>query len=211
MIEKASRGKKREITEEEIRGYIAQGFYFRVKEVNGKKYITRRKGREEKSLGRFNDEKWSMISALTEDQTDEDMGKKPIETAVEKLGKIKLSDSFSLLEQLKEEVSLSRGLIMSIECLHNIDDYCTYWHWESKHGFFETLDKLDGQGPSSYKLRDIVFEGRVVKRWTVKAQAVFCANCPAYISMRDIAFVEAYQFTEREKYKEIFKQLLDRE
>ena len=56
MSEKPSRGKKREINEEEVSGYIDQGYYFRVKEVNGKKYITRRKGREERSLGRYSEE-----------------------------------------------------------------------------------------------------------------------------------------------------------
>ena len=39
MSEKPSRGKKREKNEEEISNYIDQGYYFRVKEVNGKKYI----------------------------------------------------------------------------------------------------------------------------------------------------------------------------
>ena len=61
MSEKTSRGKKREITEEEISRYIDQGYYFRVKEVNGIKYITRRKGREEKGMGRYTEEVWSMI------------------------------------------------------------------------------------------------------------------------------------------------------
>ena len=36
MDEKSSRGKKREITKEEISNYIDQGYYFRVKKVNGK-------------------------------------------------------------------------------------------------------------------------------------------------------------------------------
>ena len=47
-------------------------------------------------------------------------------------------------------------------------------------------------------LTDIVHEGRIEKRWTVKAQVVFCMNCPAYVSERDIAFVAAFQFLKGE-------------
>jgi hypothetical protein len=197
MSEKPSRGKKREITMEEISRYIHRGYYFRVKEVNGIKYITRRKGREERSLGRYTEEVWSMIERAR-NQTDEAIGDKPVETTVEKPVEITSPDTVGLLEQLKEEVSLSKGLIMFINCLHKVEGVCTYWHWESKPGFFDTLDKLDGQDQSSYMLTDIVNEGRVEKRWTVKAQGIFCLNCPSYVSVRDIAFVEAFQFLKDE-------------
>jgi len=197
MSEKPSRGKKREITEEEISRYINQGYYFRVKEVNGIKYITRRKGREERSLGRYTEEVWSMIERALS-QTDEAIGEKPVETTVEKPVEITSLDPLGLLEQLKEEVSLSKGVIMFTNCLHKVEGVCTYWHWESKPRFFTILDKLDGQDQSSYMLTDIVHEGRTEKRWTVKAQVIFCMNCPAYVSVRDIAFVEAFQFLKKE-------------
>ena len=199
MSDKSSRGKKREISEEEIRGYIEEGFYFRIKEVNGKKYITRRRGREEKSLGRHNDEVWSMISTLTRDSADENAGKIPIEEAVEKRGKIPCEET-SLIDRLRREISTSRMALMSVECEHITDGYCTYWYWESKPAFFDTFDELDGPDYSSYGLTEVVHVGEVVKRWAVKAHVTFCVNCPAYVSMRDIAFVEAFKFAEREKY-----------
>ena len=197
MSEKPSRGKKREITIEDISRYINQGYYFRVKEVNGIKYITRRKGSEERSLGRYTKEVWSMIER-TRNQTDEAIGEKPIETTIEKPVEKTSPDTLGLLEQLKEEVSLSKGLIMFTNCLHKVEGICTYWHWENKPRFFDILDKLDGPDASSYMLTDIVYEGRVEKRWTVKAQVVFCMNCPAYVSGRDIAFVEAFQLSKGE-------------
>jgi len=193
MSEKTSRGKKREITEEEISRYIDQGYYFRVKEVNGIKYITRRKGREEKGMGRYTEEVWSMIQRARS-QTDEAIGEKPVETTVEKT----FPDTLGILEQLKEEISVNKGLIMLTSCLHNVEGICTYWHWESKPGFFDILDRLDGPDPSSYILTDIVQEGQIEKRWTVKAQVIFCMNCPAYICERDIAFVEAFKFLKGE-------------
>ena len=193
MSEKSSRGKKREITEEEISRYIDQGYYFRVKVANGKKYITRRKGREEKSLGRYAEKVWSMI-LRARNQSDEAITEKPTETISEQPDENTLPDTHGIMEQLKEEISLSKALIMFTKCLHIEEGICTYWHWETKPGFFDILDKLDGVPLSSYALTDIVQEGRIEKRWTVKAQGLFCMNCPAYISAKDIAFVEAFKY-----------------
>ena len=193
MTEKSSRGKKREITEEEISGYIDQGYYFRVKETNGKKYITRRKGREEKSLGRYSEKVWSMI-LRAQNQIDEAISDKPTETTSEPPDEKPIPDARGSLDKLIGEISLSKALIMFTNCMHIDEGLCTYWHWETKPGFFDTLDKCDGVPESSYELTDIVQEGRIEKRWTVKAQGLFCMNCPAYISEKDIAFVEAFKY-----------------
>jgi len=192
MAEKSSRGKKREITTEEISNYVKQGYYFRVKEVNGTRYITRRKSREEKSLGRYTDEVWSMIEQ-EQKHKDKATDGKPAEIISEKPDEPTPLNTLGLLEQIIEEVAIGKGLIMYIGCLHNVEGTCTYWHWETKPGFFDTLDRLDASGPRSYKLTDIVHKGQIVKRWTVKAQVAFCMNCPAYISEKDIAFVEAFK------------------
>ena len=190
MSDESSRGKKREITEEEIKRYINQGYYFRVKESNGKKYITRRKGREERSLGRYTEKAWSMILRV---QNQKDDAVKPVETTIEKPDKKAFHDILDKMEQIKEEISISKGLIMFANCLHNIEGNCTYWHWETKPRFFESMDELDIVPQTSYKLTDIVHEGRIEKRWTVKAKVLFCMNCPTYISEKDIAFVEAFK------------------
>ncbi len=193
MSEKSSRGKKREITEEEISGYIDQGYYFRVKETNGKKYITRRKGREEKSLGRYAEKVWLMI-LRAQNQIDEAISERVTEIISEQPDEKSIPDTRRILDQLKEEISLSKALIMFTNCMHIEEGLCTYWHWETRPGFFDTLDKFDGVLESSYELTDIVQEGRIEKRWTVKAQGLFCMNCPAYISEKDIAFVEAFKY-----------------
>lgn len=193
MSEKSSRGKKREISDEEISGYIDQGYYFRVKEVKGKKYITRRKGREEKSLGRYAEKVWLMI-LRAQNQIDEAISEKPTETISEQPDEKLIPDTRRILDQLKEEISLSKALIMFTNCMHIEEGLCTYWHWETRPGFFDTLDKFDSVPESSYELTDIVQEGRIEKRWTVKAQGLFCLNCPAYISEKDIAFVEAFKY-----------------
>ncbi len=192
MSEKSSRGKKREITKEEILDYIDQGYYFRVKKVNGKKYITRRKGREEKSLGRYTDEKWSMIEQARK-QTDDSTLETAPEITVSKPEERTSVKPMELFKQLIEEASLSKGLIMFTDCLHKEDTMCTYWHWETRPSFFDTLDKLDGSGPSSYQLTEFLSEGQKVQRWKVKAQVAFCINCPAYIRKRDVASKEEYK------------------
>lgn len=193
MTDKSSRGKKREKTEEEISNYIDQGYYFRVKEVNGKKYITRRKGREEKSLGPHTERVWSTI-LNAQKQKNESNSEKPAEPTSEQPDEKPIQAAHGILEQLKEEISLSKALIMFTNCLHIMEGICMYWHWETRPGFFDTLDRLDSVPQSSYMLTDIVQEGRIEKRWTVKAQGLFCMNCPAYISEKDIAFVEAFKY-----------------
>jgi hypothetical protein len=195
MSETSSRGKKREISEEEISGYIDQGYYFRVKEVNGKKYITRRKGREEKSLGRYAEKVWLMI-LRAQNQIDA-ISEKPTETISDQPDEKPKPDTRGTLDQLKEEISLSKALIMFTNCMHITEGLCTYWHWETRPAFFDTLDKFDGVPESLYELTDIVQEGRIDKRWAVKAQVVYCMNCPAYISEKDIAFVEVYKHFRR--------------
>ena len=193
MSEKSSRGKKREITEEEISGYIDQGYYFRVKETNGKKYITRRKGREEKSLGRYAEKVWLMI-LRAQNRIDEAISERATEIISEQPDEKPIPDARGSLDKLIGEISLSKALIMFTNCMHIEEGLCTYWHWETRPGFFDTLDKFDGVPESSYELTDIVQEGRIEKRWTVKAQGLFCMNCPAYISEKDIAFVEAFKY-----------------
>lgn len=192
MSEKSSRGKKREITKKEISDYIDQGYYFRVKKVNGKKYITRRKGREEKGLGRYTEEKWSMIEQARK-QTDDSTLETPSEITASKPEEITSVKPMELFKPFIEEASLSRGLIMFTDCMHKEDTMCTYWHWETRPSFFDTLDKLDGSGPSSYELTEFLSEGQKVQRWTVKAQVAFCINCPAYIRKGDAASKEEYK------------------
>ena len=189
MSEKSSRGKKREITMEEISDYIDQGYYFRVKKVNGKKYITRRKGREEKSLGRYTEDKWSMIEQARKQTDDSNLETSP-EITASKPEETTSVKPMELFKQLIEEASLSRGLIMFTDCMHKEDTMCTYWHWETRPPFFDTLDKLDGSDPSSYQLTECLSEGQNVQRWNVKAQVAFCINCPAYIGKRDTASKE---------------------
>jgi hypothetical protein len=192
LSEKSSRGKKREITKEEISDYIDQGYYFRVKKVNGYKYITRRKGREEKSLGRYTEEKWSMIEQ-TRKPTDDSKVERSPEVIACKPDEITSVKPMELFKQFMEEASLSKGLIMFTDCMHKEDTLCTYWHWETRPSFFDTLDKLDGSDPSSYQLTEFLSEGQKVQRWNVKAQVAFCINCPAYIRKGGAASREEYK------------------
>ncbi len=202
MDEKSSRGKKREIIKEEISNYIDQGYYFRVKKVNGKKYITRRKGREEKSLGPYTEEAWSTIKHM-QNQPEDAISEIPLETAAEKT----FPETLRLLEQLKEEISMSKGIIMQTSCLHNIDGICNYWHWETKPRFFETMDKLDDQTQKSYTLTDIVHKGKIEKRWAVKAHVLYCMNSPVQMRLKDIACVDALHLSKAEYWKEIGKKI----
>ena len=50
---------------DDIRRYIRDGWRFRIKTVKGLRYITRRKGQKERSLGPFKPELWALIRRLT--------------------------------------------------------------------------------------------------------------------------------------------------
>jgi hypothetical protein len=51
----------------EIMEWAKNGWNFRVKTTKGKKYITRRKGQKEKSLGPFKPETWAIINKTISD------------------------------------------------------------------------------------------------------------------------------------------------
>lgn len=48
--------------------WIDEGWRFRIKTSRGHRYITRRRGRQERSLGRYTDHLWIQIEALTRPQ-----------------------------------------------------------------------------------------------------------------------------------------------
>ena len=56
-------------TQETINDWKKDGWSFRIKVVKGNRYITRRKGKQETSLGRYNNELWNMIEATSIEKT----------------------------------------------------------------------------------------------------------------------------------------------
>jgi hypothetical protein len=198
----SSRGKKPDYTRESIKSLIDDGWYFRKKKVDGNWYITRRKKQNERSLGRYDDDLWYMIEEETGKTSKKEESKKIPQKLNVKNNKIdypKKTDIYEPKDKLQEGFSINRGLFMSINCLHIADGFCKYWTWDKKPSFFKTFDEEFGPKHDFYGLIDDVVKGKIVKRWAVRAYRDYCRNCPSYLSLKDIMFVEAFKYIEMEK------------
>jgi hypothetical protein len=76
-------------SQENLEQRIAEGWRFRIKTSRGHRYITRRRGGQERSLGRYTDHLWKQIQALIQS---------PTQTATE------LDNVKTTLEAIKQEI-----------------------------------------------------------------------------------------------------------
>jgi len=178
----------KEVNEETILGYIEQGWYFRTKVVKGRRYITRRKGQEERGFGPFDPDVWATIDQMREmsDEEPRSIGKgpRPDEGAGEssrvvsdrtRPGEVTESE----WSRLDKEISMDRGIQMMMSCVYRDDEgYCSYWDWEDKPNFFGLLDDLIGG--EIYKKKRISRDGLIVERWLVRPLHWYCSPCPVY-------------------------------
>lgn len=144
------------ITEDDIREWKKEGWKFRVKTVKGKRYVTRRKGKEEKGLGRHSDE----LSKLIENTR---IG--PTRSEIRQEGE-------ELVEGIMKQLRVSH---MSFNCTHIVEGFCRYWRYRDKPGFFNIVDDRIGEG--YYKQ---VEAGKESSFWVFKAVNFYCLNCSAF-------------------------------
>jgi hypothetical protein len=147
------------VSQDQIKEWKKEGWKFRVKEVKEKKYISRRKGTDEKGLGRYDDKLWRLIQ----------------NTRIEP----------SELELRLEAEELVGGLLktmrvyhMSLNCIHVVEGFCHFWKFDEEPGFFNIVDDRIGEG---YYEQVVTGEGPTF--WVFKAVRFYCANCPAFIEM----------------------------
>jgi hypothetical protein len=143
-------------TEDDIREWKKEGWKFRVKTVKGKRYITRRKGKEEKGLGRHRDVLWKLIENTSIGPTRSELRREGME----------------LVEGLMTQL---RASYMSLYCIHVIEGFCSYWRFRDKPGFFNIVDDRIGEG--YYRQ---VEAGKESSFWVFKAVNFYCINCPAF-------------------------------
>ena len=179
---------------EEILDYVKNGWHFRVKTVKRRRYITRRKGQKERSMGPFNPDLWSTITMLVHQTAEEKTSSTQEESVLEKgtnnlpkrpIDWIKANEEFNIkFERLNQRISLYRGIEMRRNCIHkDKEDYCTYWNWEEEPDFFGLLDEL--LGSECYEKRRISKKGLSVDRWMVKAFQWYCSSCPVYQTLKE--------------------------
>jgi len=179
----------REVDEETILGYMKQGWRFRIKVVKGRRYITRRKGQEERGFGPFDPYVWATIGQMREKMLDEEprsIERGPrLDEGVGESSRVvpdrirPVEDMESMWKRLDEAIAMDRGVQMMMSCMYRNDEgYCSYWNWENKPNFFGLLDDL--VGGVIYKKKRITKNGLTVDRWLVWTMHWYCSRCSVY-------------------------------
>jgi hypothetical protein len=169
--------KREKLSDEQILGYMRQGWRIRRKKVGKKyEYIIRRRRKSERSMGPFNEEKWNRILALEYKFHSEKDGDR-ISTSRRK--SLTLRDRRRIARsqnQLENMLRTFRGIQMSKTCIHAEDDFCMFWKWEKNmfSGFYADILRPG----SEYNRRIVSDEGE--EAWIFQTYAFYCAGCAVY-------------------------------
>ena len=163
-------GKKR-ISIDELTSLRNAGWRFRIKTVKGKRYISARKGKEEKGIAPFSEELWGEIHNLTKLNGDlkEEVSPKESNEEIENL-----QNQFKIL---KEALQLMRSAHMARFCLFkDRENFCEYWQWSEEPRAYSLFTKLLGENI----FRVVRDEATGLRRWAIRASEFTCAGCPAF-------------------------------
>jgi len=167
-----------EVSDEEILGYIKEGWKFRRKRIRKKyEYIIRRRRTTERSMGPFNEEYWDRIMALEYRFHFEEEGDQTSPSTRASLTSRDRKRIARSQDQLIRNLSYHRGMQMAEKCVHIVDGFCRFWVWERKEfisGYYEDI-LIPG---SEYSRRIVSDEG--VTEWIFRADTLYCTGCPAY-------------------------------
>ena len=140
----------------EIIQWKKDGWTFRKKTVKGYQYITRRKGKQEKSLGRYSEKLWEMVEGTSFEIS-------RFERRCEVENTIKLI------------INVIRSSQMSGSCSNIVDGFCHFWKFREKPGFFIIAESGLGEG----YFREVCNEQNH-SFWVFKAEPFYCGDCSAY-------------------------------
>jgi len=144
------------IDKDEIKEWKKEGWKFRVKKVKGKRYITRRKGKHEKGLGRYNDKLWKLIQ----------------NTKIEPSEFERKLEAEKMVEGVLKMIRVHR---MSLNCSCVVEGFCHFWRYDEEPGFFNIVDDRIGEG--YYKQ---IVPGKGPSFWVFKAVNFYCRDCSAF-------------------------------
>ncbi len=144
------------VSPDEIKEWKKEGWKFRVKKVKGKQYITRRKGKHEKGLGRYNDKLWKLIQNT-------------------KIEPSELERKLEAEKMVEDILKILRVHHMSLNCSHVVAGFCHFWRYGEEPGFFNIVDDRSGEG----YYRQIV-PGKGPLFWVFKAVNFYCKDCSAF-------------------------------
>jgi hypothetical protein len=169
-------GKKR-ISTDELTSFIKDGWRFRIKTVKGKRYISARKGGDEKGVGPFSEELWGEIQKLSDLGVDLKKGV----SLKEKTSNEENKDLLLHVHKINDLLRGTRGAYMASYCLFkDNENYCEYWQWNTEPPLYSYITEIYGQ----QMFRAYGEEASGSKRWVIKAFPYTCAGCPAFIDER---------------------------
>lgn len=171
-------------SEADIEAFLKEGWNFRVKVVKGRRYVTRRKGQQERSLGPYSEELWDTIVRVRKLIQEEGVHVPQKERVDDSDGSPGIrSDLLKAAERnsnwLDQSLDLERSVYMMTRCVHRDDDgNCIYWAWGRKPGFFEHAEALFLA--EDFKLVRVL-GGNEAEKWVVRASTWFCKHCPSFL------------------------------
>ena len=142
--------------EDEIKEWKKEGWKFRVKKVKGRQYITRRKGKHERGLGRYSDRLWKLIQ----------------DTKIEPSEFERKLEAEKMVEGVLKMIRVHH---MSLNCSRVVEGFCHFWRYDEEPGFFNIVDDRIGEG--YYKQ---IVPGNGPPFWVFKAVNFYCRDCSAF-------------------------------
>jgi hypothetical protein len=181
---------KNQLVREELLQLIEDRWRFRIKNVSGHRYITRRKKQKEKSLGPFNEDLWNLILQVEyEHALIEGEGSRSVVRRVSP----RFADEESELEwrrSIRESqdrflrmLAYERSRRMSCDCDHIVNGLCEYWVWDQEPLFYGHMVKV--YRPEAILTRVDMRDGS--KKWVFRADSLYCGGCTAYRRVADIS------------------------
>jgi len=144
------------VSQDEIKQWKIDGWSFRIKKVKGNQYITRRKGKQERSLGKYNEKLWRLVENTTLEPS-----------IIERRG-----DTEKKIEKIIDLIRINK---MSQTCSNILEGFCYFWRFNEKPGFFRIVDNELGKG--NYRQVKIGDEPHF---WVFKAKPFYCRNCSGF-------------------------------
>ena len=159
---------KRDLTKEELKKLVKEGWKFRNRKINGKYYITRRKGKSERGLGRYNEDLWKMIQEIVSD------------------AQTKKGSHLSEIKDLwLEQLPHYHAVIKVVSCLfRDKDGYCSFYEVPDHLG---KTEMEQSQRNDLYKIVSI--DDKEVRFYKVNME--YCRNCSAFLNKKHLALIKS--------------------
>lgn len=166
----------RRASREEIETFVADGWIFRKKYRKDNLYVSRRKGRDEKGLGRYSDEYWAMIEDVVKGLTKEPKSAGILQNHTES------KEVFDPLILAWKELERNMNTYVFMQCLHvEADHFCGYWLLEDlpKHG------KQLSQKDLEYNFKKVNSVDGKTQAWAFKPTVGICSICPKFVELKN--------------------------